>query len=145
MNILNEVINHSYPNAALSCRECGRGGKNIIAREDSQVSADNVLGERRLEISCAGCGLTDHAIEPENVRSTVKAWLFEEVRLYTCTYMFRGLNHKTISTKGIGKFVSGFWVNAYFEYTSSSDCVYWIPPGKIEYIAVKTEVRRLSE
>ena len=153
MNILNEVINRSYPNAALSCRECGRGGKDILAREDSQVSAENPLGERRLEISCAGCWLTDHAIEPENVRSTVKAWLLQEETRYMCSFefFFNGTQPSKELTEipSLDAVAGGFWVNEELKFACPTqaplECVYWVPPSNIYSIKKDISVRRLSE
>jgi len=53
--------------------------------------------------------------------------------MYYCFFVFNGLTYKT-KAKEISVFQHGFWVTSLLEYTNGSDCAYWIPPSKIEYI-----------
>ena len=55
-------------------------------------------------------------------------------------YPFLGMGYTCYSDGGIADFKDGFWVNDKFEFTKSSDCKYWVPPGKISYIAKYGEV-----
>lgn len=144
MNILNSIIEQSFPNTELSCRQCG--GKHITAQECSGVTMMNPLGEKELVISCESCELVDEAVKPEDVRHIVKKWLVQSVRSYTCTFIFEGGTFKTSSDGGLADFSEGFWVNKpNLLFTKGSDAAYWVPPGKIEHVAVETKTKRLSE
>lgn len=37
--------------------------------------------------------------------------------------------------RGLADVKDGFWINEARQYTQVSDCKYWIPPSKIEYIS----------
>ena len=73
MNILNEVINRSYPGAELLCRECG--GTDIVVSESNAMNAVNPMGERMMSIKCKKCGAGDDAVSENDVRETLKAWM----------------------------------------------------------------------
>ena len=143
MNILNEVINRSYPGADLSCRECQ--SQDVVASEDNGVSMANPLGERMMRIECENCGLTDEAIRPDDVRSTVNKWLVQTVRQYTCWFWFGEYYLDASTDKGIAEFKDGFWINADKRLSKASDIKHWIPPSKIDFVTVETKVKRLSE
>ncbi len=53
--------------------------------------------------------------------------------MYYCYFLFYDKLQCT-HAKNISVFQKGFWVGIDFNYTNGSDCVYWIPPTKIEYI-----------
>jgi len=142
MNSLVSVILKEFPDARLSCRECG--GTDIKAHELSEIGINNPLGERMLSISCAQCGLSDQVIKAGDVRSTVKAWLIQDVRLYTCSFEHKNLECMTESDK-FTHFVEGFWINTAGKVTIGDDRVIWIPPGRINHIEIKRQLVRLSE
>lgn len=56
-----------------------------------------------------------------------------EKTIYDCYYYF---NDKVISTRvpDIPSVWNGFWVDDCHDYTTGSDCVYWIAPASIRYV-----------
>ncbi|MCK4704595.1 MAG: hypothetical protein KAT90_03865, partial [Gammaproteobacteria bacterium] len=97
-----------------------------------------------MRIACKNCEEKDEYIA-QQMTDGVKSWLVETKRMYTCTFSFRGEYCATGSYDGIGEFTDGFLVDKDCKLTKGSDCVCWIPPGKIEDIEIEEITVRLSE
>ena len=54
---------------------------------------------------------------------------------YFCTFIMDGINGSSVTeVPDIASVASGFWVNNKFEFTTGSDCRYWLPPASILYV-----------
>jgi len=59
---------------------------------------------------------------------------------YRCFYIMDGLvGPKDTIIPDIASVSGGFWVNSKFEYTTGSDCRYWLPPASILYVRKSIE------
>lgn len=59
---------------------------------------------------------------------------------YRCFYIMDGLvGPKDTIIPDIASVSGGFWVNSKFEYTTGSDCQYWLPPASILYVRKSIE------
>lgn len=59
--------------------------------------------------------------------------------IYLCYFMFRG-SEQEVQIDWMRQVTAGFWVNCEGDFTTGEDCLYWIPPNRIEYIEkVNTE------
>ena len=59
---------------------------------------------------------------------------------YRCFYIMDGLvGPKDTIIPDIASVSGGFWVNSKFEYTTGSDCLYWLPPASILYVRKSIE------
>lgn len=60
--------------------------------------------------------------------------------MYHCVFKFEhpnlhgGNELVTVTGHAIRDFTEGFWITRDLEFTTASDCVYWIPPSAIKYI-----------
>ncbi len=57
--------------------------------------------------------------------------------IYECRF-YLGSIEGEVQSRHLSDLQGGFWINKDYEFTKGSDCKYWIPPHKIEYIT-KTE------
>ena len=55
---------------------------------------------------------------------------------YRCSFQYFDKRMEASSPRGIGEFSNGFWLNKDLEYTKGANCVYWIPPCKINCIKI---------
>ena len=53
---------------------------------------------------------------------------------YVCYFKIDELTKTSTDIPDIATAQHGFWVDGCFEYTTGSDCEYWIPPGAVLYV-----------
>lgn len=53
--------------------------------------------------------------------------------LYKCKFKL-GDAHMTCQIPSIAEVKDGFWINSSGDHTQISDALYWIPPGKVEWV-----------
>lgn len=57
-------------------------------------------------------------------------------RMYRCEFTHHDVMRHASSPDGLGAFKDGFWLNNDLQFTKGSDARYWIPPSKIDYVAI---------
>lgn len=55
--------------------------------------------------------------------------------VYRCEFVFKGKSLCAYSPAGIEAFKGGFWIDSNYAFSPGSDCLYWVPPHCITYIA----------
>lgn len=61
---------------------------------------------------------------------------------FECVFKFEGEKYRT-EGEHIAQFENGFWIDDWWEYTTSPEkSTYWIPPSKIQHIEKKTRTAR---
>lgn len=53
---------------------------------------------------------------------------------YKCHYKGPNGNINIIAIDRISTVKDGFWINSDYEFTVASDCKFWIPPSRIQYV-----------
>ena len=63
---------------------------------------------------------------------------------YVCTFEFSEKFPRVIS-HDLSDFLRGFWLDDLLRLTKASDCKYWIPPSKIQFIEKRSPATPTKE